>query len=159
SPAEQKFRYRDIRIYRWIFGYDEPGRGLGVKKCTGLPIFFAHLFVNMEKFNIINTTEQTTSQIYQWTFELAKSAGIQDKVSHILTSAFLLISAFILLALIDFFMKKFFYSIVTRLIKKTKSNWDNYLLDNKVQVHVSRLILIAISQQLLPSVFIGFPSF
>ncbi len=113
----------------------------------------------MEKLNIINATEQTTSQIYQWTFELAKSAGIQDKMSHILTSAFLLISAFILLALIDFFMKKFFYSIVTRLIKKTKSNWDNYLLDNKVQVHVSRLILIAISQQLLPSVFIGFPSF
>src|SRR5690606_29879747 len=34
-----------------------------------------------------------------------------------------------------------------------------YLLDNKVHVHLSRLILIAVSQQLLPSVFVGFPSF
>lgn len=122
-------------------------------------LFFVHLFVNMEKTNIINTTEQTTSQIYQWTFELAKTAGVQDRIAHILTSAGLLIVAFIVLVLLDFLLKSFFNSIVMRLIKKTKSNWDDYLLDNKVHVHLSRLILIAVSQQFLTLIFVGFPSF
>jgi len=113
----------------------------------------------MEKSNIINISEQTTSFIYQSTFDFVKSAGLEDRMAHILTSACLLLASFILLALIDYLMRSFFNSIVTRLIKKTKSNWDNYLLDNKVHVHLSRLILIGISQQLLPSIFVGFPSF
>ncbi|WP_270087646.1 mechanosensitive ion channel family protein [Sphingobacterium sp. SYP-B4668] len=113
----------------------------------------------MEKTNIINISAQTTSSIYQWTFNLAETIGIHDRIAHILTSACLLISAFILLVLIDYLLRFFFNSVVTGLIKKTKTNWDNHLLDNKVQVHLSRLILVAISQLLLPDVFMGFPSF
>lgn len=113
----------------------------------------------MEKSNIINITERTTSSIYQWTFNLAEAIGIYDKTAHILTSTFLLISAFILLLFVDYLLRIFFNSIVTGLIKKSKTNWDNKLLENKVQVHFSRFILIAISQYLLPYVFMGFPSF
>ncbi len=113
----------------------------------------------MEKTNIINISEQATSILYQSTFELVKSIGIQDRSAHILTSACLLITAFILLAFVDYVLRRFFNLVASRLIKKTRSNWDDYLLDNKVHVHLSRLILIAISQQLLPSIFTGFPSF
>ncbi|WP_313261525.1 mechanosensitive ion channel domain-containing protein [Sphingobacterium sp.] len=112
----------------------------------------------MEKSNIINISDQSSSFIYRSTFNLVKSLGIEEKLSHILTAACLLIATFILLAFIDYLLRFFFNSIVTRLIKKTKSNWDNYLLENKVNVHLSRLILIGISQQLMPWVFVGFPS-
>ncbi|TJY66606.1 mechanosensitive ion channel [Sphingobacterium alkalisoli] len=113
----------------------------------------------MEKSSIIKISEQTTSSIYQWTFNLIEAVGLSEKAAHILTSASLLISIFILLALIDYLIRVIFNSIVTRLIQRTRTNWDNYLLDNKVEVHLSRLILVVAAQQSLPYIFIGFPSF
>lgn len=113
----------------------------------------------MEKANIINITEKTTSSIYQWTFNLVESIGVHDKNAHILSATFLIIATFILLLFLDYILRFFFNSIVTGFIKKSKNNWDDKLLENKVQIHLSRLILIAIAQQLLPYIFIGFPSF
>lgn len=113
----------------------------------------------MEKSNIINITEKTTSSIYQWTFSLVESIGVHDKNAHILSATFLIIATFILLLFLDYILRFFFNSIVTGFIKKSKNNWDDKLLENKVQIHLSRLILIAIAQQLLPYIFIGFPSF
>ncbi|UPZ34860.1 mechanosensitive ion channel family protein [Sphingobacterium sp. PCS056] len=113
----------------------------------------------MEKANIINITEKTTSSIYQLTFNLVESIGVHDKNAHILSATFLIIATFILLLFLDYILRFFFNSIVTGFIKKSKNNWDDKLLENKVQIHLSRLILIAIAQQLLPYIFIGFPSF
>jgi miniconductance mechanosensitive channel len=113
----------------------------------------------MEKSNIINITQDNTSAIYQWTFNLAETLGAHDKTAHILSTTFLIISAFILLICVDYLLRFFFNSIVSAFIKKSKNNWDNKLLENKVQVHLSRFILVVISQQLLPFIFMGFPSF
>ncbi|MNK47438.1 Miniconductance mechanosensitive channel YbdG [compost metagenome] len=107
---------------------------------------------------MINISNQTSS-IYKWTFELAESAGLHDQATHILTSAILLVSAFVLLALIDYLLRFFFNSVVIQLLKKTKGNWESYLLDNKIQVHVSRFILVAVAQRILPMIFTGFSSF
>ncbi|MFD2905190.1 mechanosensitive ion channel family protein [Sphingobacterium anhuiense] len=113
----------------------------------------------MEKSNIINITEQNTSSIYQWTFNLAETLGAHNKSAHLLSAAFLIVAAFILLLCLDYLLRFFFNSIVTAFIKKSKNNWDDKLLENKVQIHLSRFILIGIAQQVLPYVFIGFPSF
>ncbi len=113
----------------------------------------------MEKTNIINIAQDNTSSIYQWTFNLAETLGAHDKTAHILSTTFLIISAFILLICVDYLLRFFFNSIVSAFIKKSKNNWDNKLLENKVQVHLSRFILVVISQQLLPFIFMGFPSF
>ncbi|UZJ63607.1 mechanosensitive ion channel family protein [Sphingobacterium sp. KU25419] len=113
----------------------------------------------MEKSNIINITQDNTSAIYQWTFNLAETLGAHDKTAHILSTTFLIISAFILLICVDYLLRFFFNSIVSAFIKRSKNNWDNKLLENKVQVHLSRFILVVISQQLLPFIFMGFPSF
>jgi len=113
----------------------------------------------MEITKLINNTDQTASSIYQWTFNLTSSIGIQDRMAHFLTTAILLISAFIVLLLLDYLLRIIFNSIVAKLINKTKTNWDNYFIDNKVQIHLSRLILAIVTMQLLPFVFIGFPSF
>lgn len=107
---------------------------------------------------MIYINNQTTS-IYKWTFQLAESTGLHEQAAHILTSSILLISAFILLIFIDYVLRIFFNSVVIKLIKKTNSSWENYLSDNKIQIHLSRLILAAVSQQLLPMIFSGLSSF
>ena len=113
----------------------------------------------MEITNLSQISEQTTSSIYQWTFSQAESIGLHNQFAHILSTTLLLIAAFIILALIDWIIRLFFNTVVLRLINKTQTKWDNYLLDNRVHVHLGRVILIIISQQFLPFIFIGFPSF
>ena len=113
----------------------------------------------MEITNFTQISEQTTSSVYQWTFSQIESIGVHNQYAHILSTALLLIAAFILLVILDWIIRLFFTSVVLKLISKTKTKWDNFLLDNRVHVHLGRLILIMILQQILPFIFIGFPSF
>ncbi|MGH2623647.1 MAG: mechanosensitive ion channel family protein, partial [Sphingobacterium sp.] len=113
----------------------------------------------MEITKLSQISEQTTSFIYQWTFSQAESIGLHNQYAHILSTTLLLIAAFIILAILDWIIRLLFNTVVLRLINKTKTRWDNYLLDNRVHVHLGRVILILISKQFLPFIFIGFPSF
>jgi len=113
----------------------------------------------MEITNFNQISEQTTSSIYQWTFSQIESIGLHNQYAHILSTALLLIAAFILLVILDWIIRLFFNTVVLKLINKTKTKWDNFLLDNRVHVHLGRVILIMILQQILPFIFIGFPSF
>src|SRR5690606_31846262 len=69
----------------------------------------------------------------------------------------LLIIAFLLLLVVDYLLRKFFYTALRKIAKKTSSEWDDFILHNKVHVQVSRTILVLIAQQVLPLIFIGFP--
>lgn len=113
----------------------------------------------MEKENIVNITAQQTSALYDWTFNLIQNIGLTDRFSHIVASAGLLVVAFLVLFGIDFIIRAIFNSILTKIIKKTKTNWDDFLLRNKVLDHLSRLILIIVAQQMIPFIFVGFPNF
>lgn len=113
----------------------------------------------MEISNFTQISEQTTSSVYQWTFSQIESIGLHNQYAHILSTALLLIAAFMLLVILDWIIRFFFNTVVLKLINKTKSKWDNFLLDNRVHVHLGRVILIMILQQILPFIFTGFPSF
>lgn len=113
----------------------------------------------MENSNIINITSQQTSAIYKSTFNVIERIGISDKLVHLLTSTILLIFAFIILFIADYLIRYILKALLIKIIKKTKSNWDDFMLSNKILDHFSHLILILIAQQLLPLVFTGFPSF
>lgn len=112
----------------------------------------------MEKSNIININSNT-SRFYQWTFEHVKALAITDEAAHLLTCIGLLLVAFMVLAGIDYLLRIFSDSILKKIIQRTKTDWDNILFKNRVQVHISRLILIGLAQRFLPSVFVGFPAF
>src|SRR5690606_27818026 len=53
-------------------------------------------------------------------------------------------------------LKAGFHSLVFKIIKGSKTHWDDYLLENKVNEHFSRLILIVIAQQSFPLLILGF---
>lgn len=115
--------------------------------------------MNMEETTILNFSEQPTSAIYQQTFDWIKSFGLAEQINHIIASGALLFFACILLAIVDYITRYVFNTLVSRFIKKTNTDWDDRLLDNKVQVHLSRLILVLIAQQIFPFIFMGFPVF
>ncbi len=113
----------------------------------------------MEKTDIINIAAQQTSALYDWTFNVIQNAGVSDKLAHIVTSASLLVVAFGILYIVNFIISAIFNSVLTKIIKKTKTNWDDFLLKNKVLNKLSLLILVIIAQQMIPFIFVGFPNF
>src|SRR5690606_36799007 len=85
--------------------------------------------------------------------------GLSERLAHIITSASLLIVAFIILYIVDCIISAIFNSVLTNIIKKTKTSWDDFLLKNKVLNKLSQLILVIIAQQMIPFIFVDFPNF
>ncbi|MBL1409059.1 mechanosensitive ion channel family protein [Sphingobacterium faecale] len=115
--------------------------------------------MNILQTALLSFNEASTSEIYQYAFNWIKKFGATDQVVHILASVALLFFACILLAIVDYITRYLFNTLTTRFIKKTDTDWDDRLLDNRVQVHLSRLILVLIAQQIFPIIFMGFPVF
>ncbi|ERJ57426.1 mechanosensitive ion channel family protein [Sphingobacterium paucimobilis] len=113
----------------------------------------------MKETTILNFSEQSTSAVYQETFEWIKSFGLADHVNHLLVSATLFLATCILLAIVYYITRYLFNTLASSFIKKTNTDWDDRLLDNRVQVHLSRLFLVLIAQQVFPFIFVGFPVF
>ncbi|MFD2555201.1 mechanosensitive ion channel family protein [Sphingobacterium tabacisoli] len=113
----------------------------------------------MEETTILNFSEQSTSAIYQQTFDWIQRFGLTEQINHILASGALLFFACILLVIVDYITRYVFNTLASKFIKKTNTDWDDRLLDNRVQVHLSRLILVIIAQQVFPFIFMGFPVF
>lgn len=109
--------------------------------------------------DMINFTAQQTSSLYDWTSNWIEKIGFSEHLSHIITSATLLILAFAALFIVDYIVSKIFVSVFAGLIQKTKTNWDDFLLHNKALDHLSHLILVIVAQQMLPYIFVGFPEF
>lgn len=102
---------------------------------------------------------EETSAIYDWTLNLSKSIGLNDQASQISTVCILLISLLFFILLVDYILRFFLHSMLLQFIRKTNDQWGNYLVQNKILTYLTRLILTAVTQQLIPVIFNGFPSF
>ena len=109
--------------------------------------------------DIVNITPQQTSALYNWSFALFENIGLPEGLAHIITSATLLIIAFIILYVVNFLITSIFNSVLTNIIKRTKTSWDDLLLKNKALNKLSQLILVILAQQMIPFIFVGFPEF
>ncbi|GEN78209.1 mechanosensitive ion channel family protein [Chryseobacterium hagamense] len=107
---------------------------------------------------MLSINEQT-STIYDWTLDLSKSAGLNNQAAQISTVFILLISLLFFLLLVDYMLRFFLNSMLLQFIRKTNDQWGNYLVQNKILTYLTRLILTAVTQQLIPVIFNGFPSF
>ena len=108
------------------------------------------------KQNLVNITVLDTvksSGVYNYSHNYIKSFGFSEQGSHILNSALLLIGVIIILLLIDWLTRKIVLSIFEKIILKTTTKLDDYLLKNKVLDNLAHLIPIVVAH----IVFVGFP--
>ncbi len=113
----------------------------------------------MQNQDLMDIASQQVNTIYLYVFEYFKVLQLNAKITHIFTSAALLIAAFILLIVTDLIVRKLLRSIFIKIIQRTKNSWDDFLIQNNVLDHVSHLILIIIAQQIIPNLFYGFDTF
>src|SRR5690606_2036584 len=75
-----------------------------------------------------------------------------DLVNLLLLSGYLLV----LLLLIDFVIRKIILRNLLRLIEKSSTKFDDYLVANNAFVYLSRLVLLVVAKNLLPAILIDF---
>lgn len=103
------------------------------------------------------TNSELQSNLYNSLFEKIEQLGFSESMTHSINSVILLLGVVLLLYIVDFLLDKVFQSIVIRLTQKSKTKFDDYLIQNKVLSNITHLIPLVLAKQFLPLVFIGFP--
>jgi len=111
----------------------------------------------MKHLDILNFSERQSSSIYQYIFDLFATLGLPEQQAHMGTAVGLLLAFALLLYALDYMMRNIFYSSLNKIAQRTSTQWDDFLLANKVHVQLSRTILALLTRQLLPVIFTGFP--
>lgn len=106
---------------------------------------------------MLNFSEQSSNLIYTYIFDLFAKLGLAGQQAHMATAGALLIAFALVLYALDYIIRHLLYSALTKIARRTSTKWDDYLLENKVHVRVSRTILLLLTRQLLPVIFLGFP--
>ncbi|ANH83819.1 mechanosensitive ion channel protein MscS [Niabella ginsenosidivorans] len=121
------------------------------------------MLVNMTFLSSINIDGSTlvpdSSDVYQWTYDIWQKLNISDKAAHIFTSISLLFATLLIVLIADYIVRKIAKELLHKVIARTRWTWDDRLMENKALDAASRLILVILTRQLLPYVFIGFPRF
>lgn len=105
---------------------------------------------------IYNNTE-LQSDVYNFLFEKVIQLGVGEKVAHSINSVVLLLGVALLLYFIDYFFRRIFQVIVIRFTRRSKTKFDDYLIQNKVLKHLTHFIPLVLAKQALPLIFAGFP--
>lgn len=103
------------------------------------------------------TTEELQSGIYNFLYEKIALLGLNEKASHSINSVILLIGVAVILYFVDYILRRVFRLIVLRLVRKSKTRFDDYLIRNKVLKNLTHFIPLVLAHQFLPLIFAGFP--
>ncbi|GAK90600.1 small-conductance mechanosensitive channel [Nonlabens ulvanivorans] len=93
--------------------------------------------------------------IYDYLVETGMSAVYAKYLNMIILLVALLVIAF----LVDYIIKKIFIKLFTQFTVKTKTNFDNFLVSNKVPQNIAHIIPLIFGLEFIPIVFQDFPYF
>lgn len=100
---------------------------------------------------------QLQSSIYTIGYDMFLKMGISSELAHYLNAVLLLSLLFALLYLVDISLRKLLRVLVIKIVRQSKTRFDDFLIHNRVLKYVTHLVPLIIAKQLLPVIFIGFP--
>ncbi len=92
---------------------------------------------------------------YQYFIKL----GLTELSSKYLNLTVLLIGMLVIILVTDFIIRKFLLNLFIKFSEKTKTHFDDYVVDNKVPRNVAHIIPLLIALELSPIVFVDFDFF
>lgn len=102
--------------------------------------------------------EQVNTQIYNTTYQQLAHLQLNSQLTHILTTAALLIAMAIVLFVVDYLVRNIIIGVFSKMMRRTQQKAHERLVENKFFSNLSLLILLTITQAFLPLVFRGFPA-
>ncbi len=115
------------------------------------PVFHFLIFIMDEKIL------SDTGLIYKWTFNKLIAWGVPESQSNLITMMVLFVLVAVLLGVIAFVLRKVLVNILTRVAAKSSTKFDDFLVENKVLLYVSRIIPLILFINFIPVIFSGFP--
>jgi len=92
---------------------------------------------------------------YQYFIKL----GLTELTSKYLNLTVLLIGMLVIILVTDFIIRKFLLNLFIKFSEKTKTHFDDYVVDNKVPRNVAHIIPLLLALELVPIVFVDFDFF
>lgn len=92
-------------------------------------------------------------------YNLLISSGLSENVARYLNMAILFICLLVLLLSVDFLVRKIIVKIFNQIAERSKTNFDDILVSNKVPRNIAHIIPLLIAIEFVPIVFIDFPYF
>ncbi len=111
----------------------------------------------MENNDFITVDSTRNNKVFDWSLAQMEKTGLSGDLSQFITSTLLLIGIVTGLILIDYIIRKILKSVFVKIIQRTKTTWDDLLIEHKILDNISHLIPLLIAQQLLPIVFVDSP--
>ncbi|MBU2951067.1 mechanosensitive ion channel family protein [Tamlana agarivorans] len=92
-------------------------------------------------------------------FDYLISLGLDENLAKYINAFVLLLGLLIIIFLIDFIIKKIILQAFTQLSTRTKTNFDDLLITNKVPRNIAHIIPFIIALEFIPDIFVDFPDF
>lgn len=92
-------------------------------------------------------------------FDYLLSIGLDENLAKYLNAFVFLLGLLIVIFLIDFIIKKIIIQAFTQLSNRTKTNFDDLLISNKVPRNVAHIIPFIIALEFIPDIFEDFADF
>ncbi|NOY48613.1 MAG: mechanosensitive ion channel [Chlorobi bacterium] len=87
------------------------------------------------------------------------SVGLSNNVAQYLNAAALLLALLIVTFLVDFIIRKIIVRFFTQFAARSKSNFDDILVANKVPRNIAHIIPLIVALEFIPTVFVDFQYF
>jgi miniconductance mechanosensitive channel len=99
------------------------------------------------------------NELNQIIYKFLVKSGVSGDVAQYLKAALLLLALLILIFLIDFFIRKLLLQAFTQFANRSKTNFDNLLVENKVPRNIAHIIPFLIALEFIPDIFEDFNDF
>jgi len=87
------------------------------------------------------------------------SVGLSNNTAQYLNAAALLLALLIVTFLVDFIIRKILVRLFTQFAVRSKSNFDDILVANKVPRNIAHIIPLIVALEFIPTVFVDFQYF
>ena len=88
--------------------------------------------------------------------QLLTSWGLSETIASFLSISGLLILLTILIYIVDVILKKIIRATFTKIANKSKTDFDDIMLENKVPSSIAQIVPYILTYNLIPSLFDGF---
>ena len=89
-------------------------------------------------------------------YDLLIKAGITETSAQYLNMIALLVIVLLIIFIVDYIVRRVLRNLASRLSIKTKTNFDDILITNKVPRNIAHIVPLSIALNLIPMVFIDF---
>ena len=93
----------------------------------------------------------------RWIYDRLLETGMEEHVATNLNLAILLVAALLMAFILDWVLWKVLRFMTIRLARKTRNNFDNFLVSHKVPLAVAHLFPLMFLLSVFPNVFMDFP--